>query len=114
MDNLKLGECKNAILPIVDTLEVLQGKWKLLILLSLTFGNHGFRELERQIPKISPRMLSKELKLLEENQLVNRKVMNTKPITVEYSLTTHGMTLKPVLFALRDWGVSHRKKIFSV
>jgi len=114
MDNFKIRECKNAILPIADTLEVLQGKWKLLILLSLTFGNHGFRELERQIPKISPRMLSKELKLLEENQLVNRKVMSTKPITVEYSLTTHGKTLKPVLFALRDWGVSHRKKIFSV
>lgn len=107
----KEKECQSAMLPILDSMYVLQGKWKLPIILALTFNTRGFRELEREVLAITPRMLSKELKHLEENQLVERKVYDSKPIRVEYSLTNHGKTLKPLILALRDWGLKHRNAI---
>ncbi|HEX8528798.1 MAG TPA: helix-turn-helix domain-containing protein, partial [Cytophagales bacterium] len=61
--------------------------------------------------RVTPRVLSKELKELELNQLVERKVYPTTPVTVEYSLSAHGKTLEPVMVALRDWGVRHRHQI---
>ncbi len=105
--------CWNAMLAVKDALYVLQGKWKMPIILSLTFGNRCFRDLERQVEGITPKMLSKELKHLEENRLISRKVLKTKPIQVEYALTEHGKTLKPVILALQEWGALHRKKIFE-
>ena len=106
-------DCQSAMLPVLDAMYVLQGKWKLPIILALTFHNRGFRELEREVTGITPRMLSKELKHLEENQLIERTVHNSKPIKVEYSLPEHGKTLKSVIIALRDWGLIHRKTIMS-
>ena len=69
--------------------------------------------MERQIPKITARMLSKELKELEINQLVKRTVYDTIPVTVEYELTPYGNSLQDVLMALRDWGVKHRNRIIG-
>lgn len=106
--------CQSAMLPVLDAMYVLQGKWKLPIILALTFHNRGFRELEREVTGITPRMLSKELKHLEENQLVERTVHNSKPVKVEYALTEHGKTLKSLIIALRDWGIKHRKIIMDV
>lgn len=107
------GQCMGMILPVRDSLDVLNGKWKLPILIALSFGIKRFSELSREIPDITDRMLSKELRDLEMNQLVSRKVYNTFPVTVEYSLTEYGTSLDKVIEALRDWGIAHRQRIMS-
>ena len=84
----------------------MSGKWKLPIIGSLMFGKKRFRELERDIPKITPRMLSKELKDLELNGMVSRTVYDTIPVTVEYELTKSGFTLSEVLDKMMEWGVA--------
>ncbi len=86
--------------------------------LSLTFKlrhyrKFRFKELAKYI-SISPRMLAKELRDLEMNRLVNRKVCDTKPITVEYSITVHGETLQDVIFAMRELGFRHRDEIVGI
>ena len=107
------SECSQFIVPIRDTLDILSGKWKLPIIGALVTGKMRFKEMERQIPKITARMLSKELKELEMNQLVKRTVYDTIPVTVEYELTTYGNSLQEVLIALRDWGAKHRSRIIG-
>ncbi|MDN3618912.1 MULTISPECIES: helix-turn-helix domain-containing protein [Polaribacter] len=106
-------ECKTFILPVRDVLELIGGKWRLPIIIALSFQNHRFKELERQIVGITPRMLSKELKDLEVNGLVNRTVFDTMPVSVEYSLTDYGKSLDKVIETIRDWGVKHRTKIIT-
>lgn len=105
--------CKSHALPVKDTLDVISGKWKLPIMGSLMQGKKRFKELERDIPNITPRMLSKELRELEMNQLVSRTVYPTIPPTVEYELTPYGNTLKKVLEAMAEWGTQHRKRIIG-
>lgn len=107
------SECRNFVLPVRDVIELIGGKWKLPIIVALSFGTQRFKELERSIEGITPRMLSKELKDLEINQLVNRKVYDTMPVTVEYSLTDYGQSLDTVIAAMRDWGLQHRRKIME-
>lgn len=106
-------ECISALLPVRDTLDVIGGKWKLLILISIWEGNKHFREIERSIPKLSTKVLSKELKDMEENQLITRTVLNGFPVRTQYAPTTHSKTLEKVIFELHEWGVNHRKKIFG-
>lgn len=105
--------CKQAIRPIRDTLYVLEGKWKLPIIVSLSFGAKRFKEMEEDVSGITPRMLSKELKELEANELVKRTVHDSKPVLIEYSLTPYGDTLKPVIKALEEWGTQHRERIMA-
>jgi DNA-binding HxlR family transcriptional regulator len=105
--------CSQFTIPIRDTLDILSGKWKLPIIGALITGKKRFKEMERGIPKITARMLSKELKELEINQLVKRTVYDTTPVTVEYELTTYGHSLQDVLIALRDWGIKHRSRILG-
>jgi len=107
------GECSQFTIPIRDTLDILSGKWKLPIIGALITGKKRFKEMERGIPKITARMLSKELKELEVNQLVKRTVYDTTPVTVEYELTSYGTSLQDVLTALRDWGIKHRSRILG-
>ncbi len=92
-------------------LQVLGGKWKLHILTSLYFGKKRFKELERNVAGISPKMLTKELKDLEAVGIVNRQTFNTVPITVEYSLTKEGLTLKPVLDQMKEWAVAYKTQM---
>lgn len=106
-------ECVQYIRPVRDVLDLINGKWKLPILIALSFGNKRFKELERDVEGITPRMLSKELKDLESNQLITRTVYDTMPVTVEYSLTPYGKTLDDVIAALRDWGKKHRSRLFA-
>ena len=106
-------ECRKFILPVRDVIDLIGGKWKLPIIIALSFGNHRFKELERQIERITPRMLSKELKDLEANGLVNRTVYDTIPVTVEYSLTDYGRSLDSVINVMREWGLAHREKIMG-
>ena len=102
--------CSRARLAIQDTLDVVGGKWKLVIISILRDGTRRFRELSREAG-ISPRILSKELQELEMNDLVNRKVCDTRPVTVEYSLTPYSETLFEVINTMHKWGIQHRKKV---
>lgn len=105
--------CMGQMMPVQDALQVLSGKWKLPILISLGFGNKRFGEIAKDIPKITDRMLSKELRELEMNFLIERRVYDTVPVTVEYSKTEYGTSLDPVINELHKWGSKHRKKIMN-
>lgn len=101
------------LLPVRDALEILSGKWKLPIIIALTFGTKRFKQISTEVQGITDKMLSKELKELEVNQLVKRTVIDTFPPTVEYSITEHGKSLEKVIEELRNWGMQHRKKIIG-
>ena len=105
-------ECSGHLLPVRDALDVLAGKWKLPIIMALTFGNYRFKELHRQVG-VTPKMLSKELKEMEMHGLVKRTVYDTIPVSVEYEITPHGRTLKDVLRTLGEWGSKHRKHVMK-
>ncbi|QCR22307.1 helix-turn-helix domain-containing protein [Pontibacter sp. SGAir0037] len=110
---LTKGGCPKTMLSIKDALEVLEGKWKLLILFSLSGGSKRFKEISREVAGITGKTLSKELKSLETNQLIKREVFDTFPPTVQYSITGQGMSLEKLLDELHVWGLQHRKKIIG-
>lgn len=101
------------VLAVNDTLNVINGKWKLPIIGSLLFEKRRFTDIQRNIPKITPRMLSKELKDLEMNGMVKRTVYDTTPITVEYELTESAKSLGDVLDKMLEWGLQHREVTLS-
>lgn len=104
----------NYMLPIRDSLEIFSGKWKIPIITALNFYNTcGFKELENIVEGITPKMLSKELKFLEENLLITREVENTRPVTVKYSITEYGRTCESVMTVLYEWGKEHRRNFFN-
>ncbi|WP_159468492.1 helix-turn-helix domain-containing protein [Dyadobacter sp. 3J3] len=105
-------ECKIARLTLQDTLDVVGGKWKLVLIAILRGGKLRFRELSREAG-ISPRILSRELKEMEMNALVTRTVCNTSPVTVEYELTEYSDTLNDMIIAMHAWGKQHREKILG-
>jgi len=96
---------------IHDTLYVINGKWKMLIIVSLRNGNRRYREIAKSIPKITFRMLSKELKEMELNKLVSKTVHDDVPVLIEYQLTEYAKTLWPILTEMINWGKHHRKEI---
>ncbi|WP_257656482.1 winged helix-turn-helix transcriptional regulator [Parapedobacter lycopersici] len=112
MQTHTVESCAKAKLAIRDTLDVVGGKWKLVLISVLRSGKKGFNELSREAG-ISPRILSKELQELELNGLVSREVCNTKPVTVQYGLTEYSDTLGEVLSAMEKWGYEHRRRIVS-
>jgi len=102
------------LLPVMDTMELLSGRWRIIIMTALYVGGKmRFNELKKNIPKITGRALSMDLKSLEEHGIISRTVKDTFPITVEYELTTYGKTLDHVFRALTDWGMKHRKKMMG-
>ena len=103
--------CTKAIIPVRDALDILSGKWKLPIILALQFGNKRFSELAKQVHGITDKMLSKELRELEMNELVKRTVYDSVPVVVEYSMTPYGETLEKLIEELQVWGTQHRKRI---
>ncbi len=109
-----IKECPHSfVIAVNDTMNVLTGKWKLPIMASLIFGKKRFKEIEREIPKITPRMLSKELRELELNGIVKRTVHDTIPVMIEYEFTESGRKIKSVLDAMVEWGSEHRKMTFA-
>jgi len=108
--------CSEQLIALRDSLEVLGGKWKLQILRYLTNRpeeiNH-FKKIQREITGISAKVLSKELKDMEDNLLVTRTVQETKPVTVAYAVTDYAKTVFPVTNTLVEWGINHRKKIIE-
>ena len=103
--------CQYELMAARDALEVVQGKWRIPIIISLTYGKKRFGEIQRDIADISPKMLSQELKALEENKLITRTLYDSMPVTVEYALTPLGMSMKSLLVELRSWGKHFRKEI---
>jgi len=95
--------------PVEIALDVIDGKWKILILWYLRRDTKRFNELQRQMPKITQKMLSQKLKELELDGIINRVVYPEVPPKVEYSLSEYGKSLKPILKQLYFWGEKHKK-----
>jgi DNA-binding HxlR family transcriptional regulator len=107
-------DCKHYLMEINDTLDILSGKWKVMIIASLAaFGKKRYMELQRLVAGIGSKMLSKELQELELNGLITRTVLDTKPVTVEYELTEYGRTLKPIIDEMGSWGREHRERVIK-
>ena len=107
----KPDACKAHLRAVHDTLDLLSGKWKISILVSLCFGKKRFMELQREVEGVGSKMLSKELRELEMNELVKRMVYDTKPVTVEYEITPYGKTLEDLIREMVRWGMEHRKRV---
>jgi DNA-binding HxlR family transcriptional regulator len=107
--------CMSVLSSVDDALYVIGGKWKMRVLTTLLkTDNRRFNELQRTINGISARVLSTELKDLELNGFVKRKVYTDQtPVIVEYEPTDYGKTVQPIIKALSDWGIKHKKKIKS-
>lgn len=102
------------ILAVRDAMELLTGKWKILIIGTLSFtGKKKFMELQRELEGIGSKMLSKELHELEINKIIKRTVCDTKPVTVEYEITSYGKSLDNIILEMMKWGFDHRKMIIS-
>jgi DNA-binding HxlR family transcriptional regulator len=105
--NLKEINCEKEL-----TLAVIGGKWKLIILWHLCLeGTKRFSELKRMIPHITQKMLTNQLRELEDDLLVERKVYAEVPPRVEYSLTEYGTSLMPVLRLMYDWGKNYGEEV---
>jgi DNA-binding HxlR family transcriptional regulator len=90
---------------------VIGGKWRLLIINSICNGNKRFRDIERSIPGITTRMLSRELKDMEANQLIKRTVTRVTPVSVEYTETDYCMSFGGIILEMISWGKQHRERI---
>ena len=109
-----LQENKKNLIAIQDSMDVLSGKWKIPIISSICYYNkRRFSDILHDVVGISNKMLSKELKELEVNKIVNRTVLDTQPISVQYELTEHGKTLQIIINNLSEWGQTHRRKIIG-
>jgi DNA-binding HxlR family transcriptional regulator len=96
--------------PVEATLDVIGGKWKVLILFWLKSGTLRCGELRRKIPGISERMLIQQLRQMEEHGIVHREVYAEVPPKVEYSLTAYGQSLRPITDLMCDWGKKHMRR----
>ena len=92
--------------PVEATLDLIGGKYKTLILWHLAGGPQRFSQLQRLILRATPKMLTQQLRELEEDGLIHREVFPVVPPRVEYSLTVRGESLLPILHAMRDWGTA--------
>jgi DNA-binding HxlR family transcriptional regulator len=104
-------DCIETIKPVRDTLDVISGKWKLPIIISVGVGNERFTEIQNSIPGITPKVLAKELKELELHKLVKRITIDGYPVKISYKLEAYADTLTPIIYSLKDWGLNHRKEI---
>lgn len=95
---------KTATCPVESTLQVIGGKWKVMIIHFLLEHERRFGELARCLGRISPRTLAQQLKELEADGIVTRTDYEEKPQRVEYSISEFGKTLAPILYAMGDWG----------
>ena len=97
----------NEICPVEATLDLVGGKYKALILWHLSGGTLRFSQLRQRISRATPKMLTQQLRELEEQDLIHREVYPVIPPKVEYSLTDTGRSLMPILVAMRDWGAEY-------
>jgi DNA-binding HxlR family transcriptional regulator len=96
-----------------DTLYFIGGKWRIPVINSICNGNRRFREIERSIPRITTRMLSRELKEMEMNKLVKRTVYADTPVLIEYEPTEYCRSFGKIIQAMIDWGKEHRRVVMK-
>jgi DNA-binding HxlR family transcriptional regulator len=96
--------------PVKLTADIIGGKWKPLIIFHLETGTRRFSELQRLIPSTTKKMLTKHLRELERDDIIHRAVFAEVPPRVEYSLTRHGQSLRPILKLMSAWGKRHRTR----
>lgn len=106
MEKSKLPLC-----PVETTLSVIGDRWKVLVLRDLFTGTKRFSELKRSLYPVTQKMLTQQLREMENDGLINRKVYPQVPPKVEYSLTEVGKTLKPVIDSLKDWGENFKASL---
>lgn len=106
-------EIRTLIMNVQDTLYVLGGKWRLPILIAIKHGNQRFKDIKATVPNITNRVLSAELKELEINYLIKREVHDSYPVSVEYTITEYGLTVKEVATTMGKWGEKHRIKVME-
>lgn len=107
---IKLND-KEYTCPIDVSLSFVSGKWKILILSYLDrFDKRGFSEIRENLPGVSEKMLSQQLKQLEADRLISKSVLSLKPYRVEYALTEPGKSLAPLLSFLSSWGIAFLKQ----
>lgn len=104
METIKLPDC-----PVETTLTLIGDKWKVLILRDLLPGKKRFGELKKSVGNVSQKVLTSQLRQMEENGLITRTVFPEVPPHVEYSLTDLGYSLKPILDAMWNWGENYKK-----
>lgn len=101
--SVEISQCK-----VEEALEIVVGKWKPVILLHLMHeGTKRFSELKRSMPGITQKMLTKQLRELEDEDIIKRVVYPQVPPKVEYSMTDYGLSLGPILEAMHEWGENH-------
>ena len=100
-------------ISVEATLEVIGGKWKCVILCHLTHGRKRTSELKRLMPSITQKMLTQQLRELEEDGVIHRIVYNQVPPKVEYELSEYGSSLKEILDSLCAWGEKHIAKVYG-
>ena len=102
---LKIGTC-----PVAATINIIGGKWKVIILYLISYDIKRFGEIHKLIEGISKKILTDQLRELEADGIINREVFAEVPPRVEYTLTDKGFTLRPIIFAMRDWGLKYGMK----
>lgn len=103
----ELPEC-----PVATTVQLIGNKWKLLIIRNLIYNDkQRFTDFIKSIPGISKKVLTDDLRALEDDGIVEREVFAEVPPRVEYSLTSLGKTLKPILDAMSDWGTDYKNSL---
>jgi len=105
------AECADSLKNVLDALYVLNGKWKLALILCLVQSPKRFNEIQHAVTGISAKILAKELKDLELNDFIKRNVYPTTPVSIIYEATEYSQTLKNVMGELSAWGQQHREKV---
>ena len=106
-----IEECAGSLRNVIDALYVLNGKWKIPLILSLVQSSKRFNEIQNDVSGISPKILANELKHLELNDFITRNVYPTTPVTIIYEATEYSRTLQNVMRELSAWGGQHREKV---
>jgi DNA-binding HxlR family transcriptional regulator len=101
---MRLSEC-----PVRATIDVIEGKWKPIVVNALKLKTLRFGQLQRHVPEATKKVLTEQLRQLEQDQIITRKVLGQKWERVEYTLTPYGRTLVPVLTLMAKWGDTHKK-----
>jgi DNA-binding HxlR family transcriptional regulator len=110
---MQIMQKKKYNISVEATLEVLGGKWKCVILCHLTHGKKRTSELKRLMPNITQKMLTQQLRELEQDGVINRIVYNQVPPKVEYELSEYGQSLESILSALCTWGENHITRVYG-
>ena len=111
MTSPELPHCALTMQALRHALLVVNGKWKLQIIVALLAGTRHFRGLERTVPGISTKVLAKELKDLEAHQLITRTVHPGPPVVVDYEVLPYARSLDPVIEVLKAWGIQHQQRL---